>query len=48
MDVFSGDIEAILLVAIKDEDDGVLVQGYGGISWDVPSPIHTWALECFF
>jgi hypothetical protein len=48
VDVFCSDIEAILLVAIKDEDDGVLVQWRGGVSWDVPSPINTWAFEYFF
>jgi hypothetical protein len=48
VDVFSSDIEAIILVAVQDENDGVLVQGYGGVSRDVPSPIETWAFEYFF
>jgi hypothetical protein len=48
VDVFSSNIETIILVAVQDENDGVLVQGHGGVSWDVPSPIETRAFEYFF
>lgn len=48
MDVVCGQVEAIFLVSIEDEDDGILVQGYGGVSRDVPSTINIWAFESFF
>ena len=48
MGFFSDDIEAALLVSVTDENDGVLVQGYSGVSWDVPSTINTWPFEFSF